>query len=1188
MFCPSGHILDAVGKKLRLFSHYSCDRCHERVADRGGRYHKCSHRCPYRVCSSCYAKAEAAHYVLEPCVSGFPQGLGPLSSHKTALTSLSLQPFDVQCNAWVKPLLGGLWSMGSTFFKKTKGTHRLWNVLAENGLTISIPADVFDQQPTNGVTVQVSLAAPVNLPENIRRSIGVPDGPGMRIAWIYPLEVDWQLLLPALDPGALDTPEFSLLTIGGFIYFRESSNETGPQRIEKLSAMSVAFSARGALQFSTPQEWLPEWTHTLAQKGRWHPVTAQKFAAAGAKYMSWIRPEDPIVAPRGLHGGFVFLFREFDERETKGDALFFEVTASAGSGGPSSTVQSMAASLKAFPPRLMSSAFAFSLAGDAQNASPRRWGRTVSRYLKAARESRWALVGHLLGEWPQLAPEVDEDGKTVLHYCAEKGLVGRRAKDILTALYRGGASLEVEDKGGRTPWDLGDKTFRALSSQVWGHIPDLFQDPEVWFEFWDKSRNGFLEPEELVPALAAAYHTGELGKQWIETYVHAHYRELAHGALLNKERMLGDGGLLHQLQSSEEFIALRANEDLPTAQMPAIFREEGLGRKPVEFEKDMLAAFAAHMDELRRQHGWLPNTPAPRTAKLLEVPAPFAGGSADESARLQAAREMLAWSFTKTSTSSQWQEGFQVAFKGGGEAGIDEGGLTKTWAQEIAHALWADDMFFDTKSSFAFFKPDDTNDFLLHCFHVKAESLYRWTGKFLAYCAYFGLVLDCPLSPWALRWVLRAATRINSAPPELIAIAGDWQPPSGDVVSIAGESLFIKANETDRPLEVPITARDGHIHATLRGKELHAVVQKDKMHWSDGTVWKKCATKGSLYVAAPSWPNTANGDDTMLEDLATMDGPFANSLWRVHHEMPASDLQWLTFSYAGVELVPGGEDIEVNDSNKSQYVRLCCQAALLQGASSGLQAFAEGFFEVLPPSMLQGLPIDALRWQLLGEDQMTEEQLSLLETLVIPEGLVPKHLSDNPTLCETARWVFRIARNSDGKFRSRLLEFWTGSSRLPQGGVDAIAPRPRLQVMVQAARPSQGAIWEIQLQDGWYFYDSGTAEALTKAQDAGQSAVEFRVRDNRYVLNLQEMVQINLRTGARRAVRRRDPPDRDEEAAQERATGVRRIETWPATRLPEGHTCGNELWVPLCHSEEELSKLLHMAVMNFEAGFALA
>jgi len=51
--------------------------------------------------------------------------------------------------------------------------------------------------------------------------------------------------------------------------------------------------------------------------------------------------------------------------------------------------------------------------------------------------------------------------------------------------------------------------------------------------------------------------------------------------------------------------------------------------------------------------------------------------------------------------------------------------------------------------------------------------------------------------------------------------------------------------------------------------------------------------------------------------------------------------------------------------------------------------------------------------------------------------------------------------------------------------------------------------------------------------------------------------------------------------------GVKRIASWPRERLPEGHTCGNELWIALPDSYEDLASRLQLAVDNFEAGFSL-
>eukprot|EP00440_Ansanella_granifera_P073600 gb/GFBE01079866.1/.p1 GENE.gb/GFBE01079866.1/~~gb/GFBE01079866.1/.p1 ORF type:complete len:245 (+),score=41.97 gb/GFBE01079866.1/:1-735(+) len=243
----------------------------------------------------------------------------------------------------------------------------------------------------------------------------------------------------------------------------------------------------------------------------------------------------------------------------------------------------------------------------------------------------------------------------------------------------------------------------------------------------------------------------------------------------------------------------------------------------------------------------------------------------------------------------------------------------------------------------------------------------------------------------------------------------------------------------------------------------------------------------------------------MLDDLASLDHTVASNLWRVRHELTEDDLQWLDFTCAGVELEPAGAKRTVTNDSKATYVRLFCSCLLRKRSQIGLQAFLDGFFEVLPAAILAGVPEEAVLSLLAGRAEVSDAQLDALEQIVVPRGLVPAKLRDNARVRQAAGWLFRAAREGDGAFRSRLLEFWLGVNRIPLAGVGSIRPRPRLQVMVQP---------------------SGT-------------------------------------------------------------DGLKRIITWPKDRLPEGHTCGNELWMALPDSYEEAAEKLRLAIGNFEAGFSL-
>lgn len=407
------------------------------------------------------------------------------------------------------------------------------------------------------------------------------------------------------------------------------------------------------------------------------------------------------------------------------------------------------------------------------------------------------------------------------------------------------------------------------------------------------------------------------------------------------------------------------------------------------------------------------------------MPSPFAGASLDAKARMTNARQMLSFSLAQTASfpAKLWQRGFRVNFAG--QEGLDDGGLTKAWGQELAFALFGNDDYFESRGNgWCFFKPDAVETVELDGQKMSTLELYRWTGRFVAYLLYQHCLVDCCLCPWAFRVVHRTA-----------------QSPSY------------------------LSPRNG------------------------------------LYQ---DWPETPEGEDHMLEDLASLDPSLASGLWRVRHEMTDDELRWLDFTCCGTDLVPGGSELQVVTSNKARYVRLTCEAQLAKRARSGLESFAEGFLEVVPAEKFVDLMEGGVQRLLLGAASLTDNELAELERLVVPGGLVPVKLRDHPRVREAARWFFQAARAGNPTFRSRLLEFWVGTSRVPLTGVQAIQPRPKLQVMVQ--------------------------------------------------------------------------PD---------GRGVKRISSWPRERLPEGHTCGNELWLPLQDSYEQTVDRLRLAVENFEAGFAL-
>ncbi|KAJ8603232.1 hypothetical protein CTAYLR_003818 [Chrysophaeum taylorii] len=174
------------------------------------------------------------------------------------------------------------------------------------------------------------------------------------------------------------------------------------------------------------------------------------------------------------------------------------------------------------------------------------------------------------------------------------------------------------------------------------------------------------------------------------------------------------------------------------------------------------------------------------------------------------------------------------------------------------------------------------------------------------------------------------------------------------------------------------------------------------------------------------------GVPVCFEDLAFVDASLYQNLeWLVS----ASDVGLLcqTFSVSEdllgtirhVDLVPNGTHIDVNDSNKIDYVEKRFQFALKR---TGLNAMLRGFYDIIPLETLRGR----------GPEQLDAQDLE-----VILFGHAKIDVDDwkaNTTyrrLAPDARRVehfWKFVEEGDDARRTRLLQWSTGTARLPAGG----------------------------------------------------------------------------------------------------------------------------------------------------------
>jgi len=156
----------------------------------------------------------------------------------------------------------------------------------------------------------------------------------------------------------------------------------------------------------------------------------------------------------------------------------------------------------------------------------------------------------------------------------------------------------------------------------------------------------------------------------------------------------------------------------------------------------------------------------------------------------------------------------------------------------------------------------------------------------------------------------------------------------------------------------------------------------------------------------------------------------------------------LTFMSAGtswrsaeVPLVKGGETMQVTEENKQRYAVLLSEDYLVGGIREELAAISNGFYDLLPQDMLRQANLSAWDLQRLieGASHVDVEQLRESSQWA-PETEEPPQLFN---------WFFEVAKEFTPENLAQLLQFTTGSSRLPLEGPRAL--RPPFKVSVNEA-----------------------------------------------------------------------------------------------------------------------------------------
>ncbi|KAM6177220.1 NEDD4-like E3 ubiquitin-protein ligase WWP2 [Erethizon dorsatum] len=168
-----------------------------------------------------------------------------------------------------------------------------------------------------------------------------------------------------------------------------------------------------------------------------------------------------------------------------------------------------------------------------------------------------------------------------------------------------------------------------------------------------------------------------------------------------------------------------------------------------------------------------------------------------------------------------------------------------------------------------------------------------------------------------------------------------------------------------------------------------------------------------------------------LKDLESIDPEFYNSiLWIKENNLEECGLELFFIQDMEIlgkvtthELKEGGESIRVTEENKEEYIMLLTDWRFTRGVEEQTKAFLDGFNEVAPLEWLRYFDEKELELMLCGMQEIDMNDWQ--------KNTIYRHYTKNS---KQIQWFWQVVKEMDNEKRIRLLQFVTGTCRLPVGG----------------------------------------------------------------------------------------------------------------------------------------------------------
>ncbi|GFZ10082.1 LOW protein: E3 ubiquitin ligase-like protein [Actinidia rufa] len=167
---------------------------------------------------------------------------------------------------------------------------------------------------------------------------------------------------------------------------------------------------------------------------------------------------------------------------------------------------------------------------------------------------------------------------------------------------------------------------------------------------------------------------------------------------------------------------------------------------------------------------------------------------------------------------------------------------------------------------------------------------------------------------------------------------------------------------------------------------------------------------------------------------------FRNLKWMLENDI--SDVLDLTFSIdadeeklilyertqvTDYELIPGGRNIRVTEENKHKYVDLIAEHRLTTAIRPQINAFLEGFNELIHRDLIS-----------IFHDKELELLISGLPDIDLDDMRANAEYSGYSSASPVIQWFWEVVQSFSEEDKARLLQFVTGTSKVPLDGFSAL------------------------------------------------------------------------------------------------------------------------------------------------------